>query len=357
MTEAELERLASLIADAILRTHDKEPKPSRGTWLPAPGRPETPARSSEPPPWSGAGQSLGDIAPIRTPVEPRHRATVAELTRATRAAAAGRAESRQPSQKSPETPTPGSSRGSAARRRNAISVSVPIGISKRHLHLSPEHIRALFGIDQLTSLRMIKQPGQFAANQVVEVVGPKGRIASVRVVGPSRDETQLEVARSDAAVLGIEPPLAASGKLDQSAGGVTLIGPYGRVELSRGVIVAARHLHLSSSDAERWGLRDGDRLDVACGTGARRSTFFDVLVRAGPAHATELHLDADEANAASVRSGDIAEITARHDSSVTARRLVTERDVLTIAREHGVIPAGALLTPSATDRARSLGLI
>jgi putative phosphotransacetylase len=216
---------------------------------------------------------------------------------------------------------------------------------------------ALFGTAQLTSLRSIKQPGQFAANEVVDVVGPKGRITAVRVVGPFRAETQLEVALSDTVVLGIEPPVAASGSLDASTGGVTVIGPYGRVELTRGVIVAARHLHLSPSDAERFGLRDGDRLDVTCGIGTRRTVFCDVLVRAGPSHETELHLDTDEALAAALRSGDMAKIVALREPAALARRLITERDVRAIARSQGSIPAGALLTPSATDRARTLGLL
>lgn len=355
MTDLELERLAALIADAMLRAKDATPQHG-GAWLPVPVRPEPQQRTSTPPAWSGAGQTLGDIAPVRSPAESPHRPSTAELTRATRAAAAGRAPRDKTPPKTAERPAVISSRGAAARRRNALPITVKIGVSKRHLHLSADDVRRLFG-KALTSLRSITQPGQFAANEVVEIVGPKGRLSGVRIVGPARGETQLEIARSDAHELGIEVPVADSGDLALSAGGVTLIGPYGQLELKRGVIVAARHLHLSIADSERYGLRDGDRIDVTCGTGSRATTYAGVLVRAGSTHATELHLDSDEAHAAAVHTGDDAQIIARHEGKRTTRRLITERDVFEISRAKGAIPAGALLTPSAKDRARSLGLL
>jgi hypothetical protein len=139
---------------------------------------------------------------------------------------------------------------------------------------------------------------------------------------------------------------------------VTLVGPAGRIELERGVIVAARHLHLSPDDARRWGLRNGDRLDVRCGAGPRQTTFHDVLVRSGEGHATELHLDSDEANAASVKSGDLVEIVRWRASPGGGRRpLITERDVIRLAREGAQLPADGMLTPSARDRARALRLL
>lgn len=354
MTEAEIERLATMIADAILRAPGT-PSARAGSWLPDPIRPAPPARNAAPPVWSGAAQSLGDVAPIRHPEAPTHRATTAELTRATRAAAAGRGDGR-PSNATAGGRGPVSGRGSNARRRNVLPIQVSIGISKRHIHLSADHVRLLFGAEHLTSLRAIKQPGQFAANEVVDVVGPKGHLSEVRVVGPARGQTQVEIARSDAAVLGIDPPLAASGDLHNSAGGVSLVGPYGRVDIATGVIVAARHLHVSPSDAERWGLRDGDRIDARCGIGPRQTVFRDILVRSGEAHATELHLDSDESFAAAVRNGDLASIVARRDPAPRTRQLITERDVIAIARSGGTLPATALLTPSAKDRARALGL-
>jgi putative phosphotransacetylase len=204
--------------------------------------------------------------------------------------------------------------------------------------------------------RAISQPGQFAATQTVIVEGPKGRIDAVRVVGPARGATQVELSRSDARRLGVDPPLAASGSLAGSSGGLTLQGSAGMVRLDRGVIIAARHLHLSDKDARSWGLSDGDLLDVRCGTGARAVTFHDVLVRASPSYATELHLDVDEANAAAVTTGDRATILAWRVGSARRRKLITERDVVDLARRGEAIPPNAILTPSAVDRARALGL-
>ena len=209
-----------------------------------------------------------------------------------------------------------------------------------------------------TILRPISQPGQFAAAETVAIIGPKGRIEKVRIVGPARGETQVEIALSDARVLGLDVPVAASGSLAGSVGGVTLKGPAGTVVLDRGVIVAARHLHLAADDASRWGLANGDRLDVRCGDGPRATTFHAVLVRAGKMYATELHLDADEAFAAGVKTGDRARIIAKASADRPRRRsLVTERDVMRLSSEGASLPANAILTPSARDRARALGLL
>ena len=158
-------------------------------------------------------------------------------------------------------------------------------------------------------------------------------------------------------MLGVEAPVAASGDLGNSAGGVTRVGPAGRIKLRRGVIVAARHLHLATPDGRRWGLRDGDLLVVRCGNGSRAVTFHDVLVRSGDGHATELHLDADEARAAGVKTGDTAVITAWQSAGTQRRPLVTERDVLQLARRGERVPPNAILTPSARDRALALGIL
>jgi putative phosphotransacetylase len=188
------------------------------------------------------------------------------------------------------------------------------------------------------------------------VEGPKGRIDGVRVVGPARAATQVELARSDARRLGVDPPVAASGDLRTSIGGVTLHGSAGLVRLQSGVIVAGRHLHLSDTDARAWGFADGDLLDVRSGSGSRSATLHGVLVRAGPRYATELHLDVDEANALAVKTGDRATIVAWKTGAARRRRLITERELTDLARRGEPIPAGALLTPSARDRARALGL-
>ncbi|HJU90927.1 MAG TPA: phosphate propanoyltransferase, partial [Gemmatimonadaceae bacterium] len=232
-----------------------------------------------------------------------------------------------------------------------------IGVSNRHVHLSPAHVKALFGTDALSVERTLTQPGQFAAKEAIDVVGPRGRLTRLRVVGPARGETQVELAQSDTREIGVTAPVAASGSLKSSAGGVTLVGPAGSVALDRGVIVAARHLHLSPDDARRWGLRDGDKLDVRVGSGARGAVLHDVLVRSGPGHATELHLDTDEASAVGVKTGDRASIVAWRSTAGGKRQLLTERDVIELARRQESIPDNALLTPSARDRARALHLL
>jgi len=364
VTDQEIERLVSLVVDALLRQapnvrpdgHSRD-----ASWLPIPVRPEPPARSTEPPVWSGAAQRLDDVAPglpagdSRTGASPApgsspiRRASTGELTNAVRAAAAGRAPA-------PDVAPVGRVRHRGTSRLRSLEIDVAVGVSNRHVHLSPDHTRTLFGMDQPTALRAISQPGQFAANETVAVTGPRGTLDAVRVVGPARGETQLEISLSDALRLGITPPIAASGSLAGSIGGVTLQGKTGSVVLSRGVIVAARHLHLGSDDAARWGLADGDRLDVRVGEGSRATTYHDVLVRAGKQYATELHLDADEAFAAGVKSGDRARIVAAKPRAPSRPVLITERDVIRIAREGGRLPPRALLTPSARDRARALGL-
>jgi len=352
VTDDELDRLADLIARTLLESRSDSASAPRTPWLPTPVRPAPPARGTEPPPWTGAAQALDDVAPSRTePRAPRFRASAGELARATRAAAAGKAPPPERATREPER------RLTRPRPAGAPAIDVRVGVSNRHVHLSAEHVVHLFGTSPLSVARQLSQPGQFAARETIDVVGPTGRIDGVRIVGPPRQETQLEIARSDATALGVEPPVAASGSLDASIGGVTLVGPAGRVELRRGVIIAARHLHLAPADARRWGLGDGDRLDVRCGAGARAVTLHDVLVRSGDGDATELHLDVDEARAAGLRTGDGATVIAWRAPVDARRPLVTERDVLEIARRGGRVPANAILTPSARDRAASLGLI
>ena len=353
MTDAELDRLAEIIARALLERRPAHDDSARAaTWLPTPVRPTPPARGAEPPSWSGAAQDLADVAPSRDrDRSPRFRASTADLTRATRAAAAGKGPPVERSARAPER------RLTRQRPANASAIDVRVGVSNRHVHLSEADVRTLFGSAPLSVARSLTQPGQFAAAETVAVEGPTGRLESVRVVGPPRTETQLEIALSDAAVLGVAPPVAASGSLADSVGGITLVGPSGRVQLRRGVIVAARHLHLSLADSKRWGLRDGDRLDVGWGAGPRASTLHDVLVRSGEGHATELHLDSDEARGVGVTTGDTATVVAWRAAGPAKRPLITERDVVRLAREGAGIPANAILTPSARDRASALGIL
>jgi putative phosphotransacetylase len=352
VTNDELDRLADLIARTLIERQPSQPSAPRTSWVPAPVRPEPPVRVHEPPVWSGAAQTLGDVAPSANRADaPQFRVSTAELVQATRAAAAGKGKPPERASRDPQA------RLTRARASNAPAIDVRIGISNRHVHMSADDLRTLFGASPLTVARELTQPGQFAANETVVVEGPKGRLESVRIVGPTRGDTQLEIAASDAATLGVEPPVAASGSLDGSIGGVTLIGPAGRVVLRRGVIIAARHLHLSPADARRWGLRDGDRLDVRCGTGPREATLHGVLVRSGEGHATELHLDADESRAVGVKTGDSAAVIAWRSPGARKRPLITDRDVQQLARNGQTLPPNAIVTPSARDRARALGLL
>jgi putative phosphotransacetylase len=184
---------------------------------------------------------------------------------------------------------------------------VPIGVSARHIHLSQEHVELLFGSGYaLTEMKPLSQPGQYAANETVAVVGPKGSFPKVRILGPARKATQLEVSRTDAFALGVNPPVRESGNIAGSAS-ITIQGPAGEVTIAEGVIVAARHIHFHTSDAEKFGIQDKARLRVRVG-GERGVVFEHVVARVSPEFALDMHIDTDEANAAGVRNGDIAEI-------------------------------------------------
>ncbi|WP_424765674.1 phosphate propanoyltransferase [Paenibacillus sp. sgz302251] len=184
---------------------------------------------------------------------------------------------------------------------------VPIGVSARHIHLSKEHVEVLFGKGyELTEMKPLSQPGQYAANETVAVIGPKGTFAKVRILGPARKQTQLEVSRTDAFSLGIHPPVRESGNIAGSAG-ITLQGPAGEVAIEEGVIVAARHIHFHTSDAERLGVTDKQSLRVRF-SGERGVVFENVVARVSDQYALDMHIDTDEANAAGVKNGDFAEI-------------------------------------------------
>ncbi|MBO7746573.1 phosphate propanoyltransferase [Paenibacillus sp. MWE-103] len=184
---------------------------------------------------------------------------------------------------------------------------VPVGVSARHIHLSPAHLGQLFGPGaELSVFKPLSQPGQFAANETVEVVGPKGSFAKVRILGPVRKRTQLEISRTDAFALGVNPPVRESGDIAGSAG-ITIKGPAGEVAIEEGVIVAARHIHFHTSDAERWGISDKQKLSVRL-SGERGVVLENVVARVSPDFALDLHIDTDEANAAGAKTGDEAEI-------------------------------------------------
>ena len=185
------------------------------------------------------------------------------------------------------------------RRLLPIAVRIPFGVSAHHVHLSQADCEQLFGVGhRLSVAHPISQPGQFAAMERVELVGPRASIAHVGIVGPVRAESQVELARTDAVHLGIQPPVRESGRLAGTPG-LTLRGPAGEVTLKQGVIVAQRHIHMGPEEARRFRLENGERVRVRV-AGARPVIFEDVVVRVRDDFALELHLDTDEANAAGV---------------------------------------------------------
>jgi acetate kinase len=189
-----------------------------------------------------------------------------------------------------------------------LDTDIPVAISARHVHLSQSTLDALFGAGHVLQPRAaLSQPGQFAAQETISLVGPRGRIDHVRVLGPPRAADQVELARSDEITLGIDAPLRVSGDLARTPG-IELVGPAGRVRLATGVVTPVRHIHMSPQDADRLGVRDRQRVSVAVDSEGRDLVFGDVVVRVSPQFRLELHLDTDEGNAAGVGPGTRARL-------------------------------------------------
>lgn len=264
---------------------------------------------------------------------------------------------------------------------------VPVGISARHVHLSQADLETLFGKGYtLTPLKELSQPGQYAAKEQLTVVGPKGELAKVRVLGPVRGATQVEVSMTDAMKLGMKAPVRMSGKLAGTPG-CKLIGPAGEVTVSQGVIVAARHIHMTDEQAAAYGVCNGDRVSVRV-CSERPCVWGNVIVRSGKGHDLELHIDTDEANCALLSNGEYVEIVSSSETacpttapvaapavtvataSVPAPSapaapaapvldLVTEQDVNDAIRANRVellCTQRAIITPAAADRSEETGL-
>ncbi|MGQ9557376.1 MAG: phosphate propanoyltransferase [Desulfurispora sp.] len=188
---------------------------------------------------------------------------------------------------------------------------IPLAVSNRHVHLAEEELSALFGPGyQLHKERDLSQPGQYACKETVTLVGPKGVLEKVRVLGPLRSRTQVEISISDCFKLGVRAPLRDSGDLAGSAP-ITLVGPAGAVTIPEGCIIAARHIHMSPADARRFGVQDKDKVYVRA-QGPRAVTFAEVLVRVHDSFRLEMHVDMDEANAVGLQNGDRVEIVPPH---------------------------------------------
>lgn len=188
--------------------------------------------------------------------------------------------------------------------KNMKPQMVPVGISARHLHLTQEHIMVLFGQGHsLTPIKALSQPGQFACEETVEVVGPKGSIAKVRVLGPARKETQVEVSMSDARKLGLAPPVSGSGELKGSPG-VLLRTKNGEVSIPQGVIVADRHLHMTPEQSEMYGFENGTVVQAHI-EGPKGGIMGNIRVRVNPSYELDLHVDTDDASAFLLKQGQL----------------------------------------------------
>ncbi|MEJ6950393.1 phosphate propanoyltransferase [Natronospora cellulosivora (SeqCode)] len=187
--------------------------------------------------------------------------------------------------------------------KNKNNDSIPVGVSVRHVHISQEDLEVLYGKGyKLTKKKDLAQPGEFAANEVVTAVGPKLRsISNIRILGPVRSKTQVELAKTDGIQLGINPPLRKSGDLAGSAG-ITLVGPKGSLTFNEGAIQANRHIHMGPADAARFAVKNDELVSVEV-DGDKGLVFKNVQVRVNEGWVLEMHLDTDDANAAGINCG------------------------------------------------------
>ena len=181
--------------------------------------------------------------------------------------------------------------------------SIPVGISNRHLHVTQQDLETLFGKGHvLTKTKDLSQTGQFACDETVTLVTCKSQIEKVRILGPVRKETQVELSLTDCIKLGIQVPIRESGSLEGTPG-IQILGPAGKVLLESGVIVAARHIHMSPKDAEHFGVKAGEIVSAYV-SGPRSITFNQVIIRVREDFVLDFHIDTDEANAAFLKTGD-----------------------------------------------------
>lgn len=181
---------------------------------------------------------------------------------------------------------------------------IKVGVSNRHIHLSRKDLDTLFGEGyELTPIKDLGQPGQYASEEVVTIEGPKGSMGRIRVLGPVRKDTQIEISKTDSFKLGVNPPVRDSGDVAGTPG-LKVIGPKGEIELENGVIIAKRHIHMTPADAEKYSVKDKELVSVYCESDCRKTVFMDVLIRVSEKYALEFHADIDEANAALLKNND-----------------------------------------------------
>lgn len=193
------------------------------------------------------------------------------------------------------------------RQIKKYETGIPVGVSNRHIHLSQEDLYKLFGNGyELTKYKDLSQPGQFAAKETVSIEGPKGSFKKVRILGPVRKDTQIEISVSDGFKLGITPIVRESGNIGDTPG-VIIKGPKGRIVKNKGVIAALRHIHMPVAYAREHGFNNGDMVKVIT-EGIRKTAFYNVLIRVSNKYNLEMHIDMDEANSSGLKNGDRVEI-------------------------------------------------
>ena len=262
--------------------------------------------------------------------------------------------------------------------KNSVTRNIPMAVSARHCHVSQSDLEVLFGKGyELTKKADLSQPGQFAANETVMIAGPRGSIEKVRILGPARSLTQVEVSKTDSVKLGVKPPIRESGNIKESAS-ITLVGPKGSIFKKEGLIIAQAHIHMTPEDALNFGVENGEYVRIK--TGDERPVSFErVLIRVSARYKLEMHIDTDEANAGLITSGDMGilekyeemdevkrESTVKLPEKQTAieqlnepvvfeNKLLSQRDVQTWKDHTITIYKGTIVTPLARDTARELG--
>jgi putative phosphotransacetylase len=240
---------------------------------------------------------------------------------------------------------------------------IPVGVSNRHMHLTREALETLFGPgSDLSVYRPLRQRGEFASEQMVEMVGPAGSYSRVRILGALRDQIQIEVAPSDARVLGIDPPIGRFGPLPEGQS-LELRGPKGVLKISENVMISRRHIHIAPDEAAEIGIRNGQSVFVAPLNGgdplqSRICVFGNVLVRVDETFVKEMHIDTDEANAAGLKSGDmiyVVQSSVGYYDEKPSSRLIVESDVrgAIMRRQKIRLNKGVIITPAARDLARA----
>jgi putative phosphotransacetylase len=264
--------------------------------------------------------------------------------------------------------------------KDSKTSTIPMAVSARHCHVSQRDLESLFGKDyQLTKKADLSQPGQFAANETVTIVGPRGSLEKVRILGPARALTQVEVSRTDSIRLGLNTPIRESGNIEGSAP-ITLVGPFGSIFKKEGLIIAQAHIHMSPNDAKVFDVENGEYVQIK--TGNERPVSFDkVLIRVSPKYKLEMHIDTDEANAGLIISGQTGrlvkyegirgekvdswdkvtqkppqpDITTKEERCVFENKLLSEREVRNWKEHTILIYKRTIVTPLARDTARELG--